>query len=400
MDIRQEDNGGSSEKKTSIWLFFLLLIAVVMLASFAYMKSKGLDLSDIKSSLAEMFGDQAQTASSEETVEFNYDSKQHPVFCTYKEYIIIGTTEGIKAFNSKGEVAWSVTAPVGKAMLKSSEDKLLLADLGGKDVYIFNKDKLEWQQSFEGNIINADVSRSGYVTIVHEMAGYKGMVRVFDAKGQMMLSRYIASNFVVSSMVSPSGGQLVINSIDASGAKANPYLQFFDLKKQLEEPSKEPDAAGIPVQDEILAYVSFLGDDALYAVGDTSLIYYDKEREQKWIRKFHEIYSACVSAEKYAVVASKGGSIDGPADGSGPQVQVFNAKNNIVGTFPVDTSVKSVVAHADLIGVNTGREAFFIDTEGKLKARYTAKADIEKIYFINENTVAIITKTSITVFHI
>jgi hypothetical protein len=382
-------------RKFGIVLFLLLLVVIIAIAFMVYLKSEGIDIKNIK--IKELFQNgifqKSQAPDSEENLEINYEVKEHPAFIVYKDLLVKCETDSFKGINKKGEEVLIRSIGVNNPLIKTNGPELLIADLGGRDIYVMNGWNIKWDEKLSGNIINAEISESGHVTVIHEAKGFKGVVKVFDPRGIEMFSRNIAENFVLTAKVAPSGEQLLINSINTSGININPSLEFFDMMGN-------PFAARTPGENQIFAYASYLDDDSLLTASSSALVYYDKERNEKWRKEFKEIYSVGISLGKYiAAAVSKEGEGNGLEDGLN-EIQIFNRKGQQTAAFQVEGRVENIRTYSDIIAVNTIREVCFINTKGVLVGKYTSKPDIKDVYFFNKLQAAIVTKNSVAIIEI
>jgi hypothetical protein len=379
-------------KKSNIFIMLFLVIIVFAIAFFAYLKSESIDISNIsmKELAVRIAAIRDKKPKADSIVDIPYDIKERPVFDCYDNIIIKSTADGVKGLDKKGEELWFRSYPMGEPVIKTSASGILVFDMGGNEVCVLNGKGIKWDIKTDKSIMNADISQSGHVVVVQEAEGYKAKIRIFDPMGIEIFSRNIAEKFVISSKVSPSGKQLLINSIDASGAAATTSIEFTDMLGN-------PFAARVPKQNCILPSIWYLEDDSVFAVGDSYIVYYDKNREEKWGKEFKRIYSSSVVSGNCLAVAL---SSDETAAGLGKNatdIQVLNKKGQQVSSYKIGDVVINLEAFNDIIVANTGREVYFLDTNGKLYSKYTSKSDIYYVRFLNNSDAAVITKGSVVI---
>jgi hypothetical protein len=377
--------------KTPVIMFFLLAAVILAVALFTYMKTRGVNIIDFDmQEIASVFKGEDEAADDSRVLALEYDSRSHPAFNVYKGHIIKCTADYIKAVNKKGEEVWSKSISMRKPLVKTNASELLVADEGGRQVYVFKGNNIKWEAKTNSDIINAYINESGYVTLVQEAEGYKGMVKVFDPNGVEMLHRSIAENFVVGAYVSPSAENLLINSINTSGITLKSKLE---LSRVMEE---SPFAAVLK-DDVVFASVMHMKDDSFAAAGDKFLIYFDKAANEVWSRDMGRIYSACLSAGKYIAAACEDDGIVSSPSGKGYRVEIINTKGQVAAQYTLRDEVLNLNSFNDLIAVNTGREVHFINTRGKLEGKIASKSDILNVYFISRLEAVIVTRSSVEV---
>ncbi|HOJ10511.1 MAG TPA: DUF5711 family protein [Clostridiales bacterium] len=385
---------GTNEKKSGVFLFILLLIAIMFTAYIAYLKSNNIDISKIglKKLVSAAIQGHEIDADNANIFEIGYEAKDKPSFEVYREWLIKCTLYSVTAIDKKGEEQWSIPILLNKPMLQSQGGRLLVSDIGGRSIYVIEGKNIKWQKAVDGNIINASINETGYVSVVHETEGYKGMVSVYDVDGQEIFHRYINETFVLSSQVMASGQQIIINNIDASGSTAYTCIDFTDLMGN-------PFAALVPEQGAIYPFILALSDDSFALANDVSIIYYNKNREKLWENKYKKIYGCKEISDKSFIAA-----VDDINDTGGRQkfsgVIILNKDGRITARCPIDGQVCNISTFKDIAAVNNKREVYFINSKGTLEGKYSSITDIEKVIFFNKNEAALITKSRIIIINI
>jgi len=383
-------------RKSNIILFLLLVAAIVAVAFTVYLKSQGIDFRNVN--LKELVNKGVSSPTDEayaEKVLFeaDYDSKDRPAFCVYKDMLVKCGSENLTGINKKGEEVFSKSVSMNKPLLRTNGQDLLAANLEGNDIIVLNGEDIKWSQKINGSIINAEISESGHVVVVHEARGHRNIVKVFDPRGIEMFDRLIEKNYVLAAKISPSAEQFVINSIDASGINLNPSLEFFDMMGN-------PFAARLPEPGAVFPSVWYLDNDSLVAASHSLLVYYDKDREEKWRKEFDELYSIKTCLGKYIAAAvrlkdSKSGLGDNLTE-----IGIYNTKGQKMAACNIEGKVESLQTYSDIIAANTVREVYFLNTRGNVVRKYTSKQDIKEVYFFNKLEAAIVTKSSVTAIKI
>jgi len=377
--------------KTPVIMFFLLAAVILAVALLTYMKIQGVDITNFDmQEIVSAFISEDETEEGSRVIELEYDSRSHSSFNVYKGQIIKCTADYIKAVNKKGEEVWSKSLSMRKPMLKTNGSELLVADEGGRQVYVFKGSSIKWEAKTDSDIINAYINENGYVAIVQEAEGYRGMVKVFDPNGVEMLQRSIAENYVVGAYVSPSAENLLINSINTSGIA-------LTSKLELSKVTEESPFAAILKDDMVFVSVLYFKDDSFAAAGDEYLIYFDKAANEEWSRDMGRIYSTSLAAGKYIAAACEDDGTASSLSGKGFRVEIINNKGQVTARYALRDEVLNLSSFNDLIAVNTGREVHFINTRGKLESKVSSKSDILNVYFISRLEAVIVTRSSVEI---
>ena len=391
----------NTEEKMSFWkkhkilktiIFILLFIAILLLAYAAYLKSGGLDANTfeiISGKILKVFSRNAIDDEERKIYEISFESKEKPEFTTYDNIIIKCTLYGITSFDKKGNELWSVTVKLDKPLVKTKGCNVLVYDFGGRQMFILNSKGVEWEKSFDGDIINADINKQGFVTVLHELEDYKGIVKVFSPDGQEIFRRIIANTFIFSGEVFPSGNTVVIHGIDISGIGATSHIEFTDLTGQ-------PYAALRPQEDVIFPFLFVFDDDSFIVANDKTVIYFNKNRNKIWSNDYNKVCGAGILNDKFLVAA-----VNSKEESDSCVIEIIDRQGNTVGEFrPGDSMVSNIAAYKDIAAVNTGREVYFIDSKGNLISIYNTISDIKEVHFLNRNEAVLITLNSIYIIKI
>lgn len=392
MNLPEEDTKVKhSSNKASVLMFLALFVVVIVLALFVYLKSQNIDLSEI--SLKELITNPAAVNTldmGENSFELKYDAREHPVYTLYGEYIIQCSKDSVKGLNKNGEEQWSIPVSVANPLVKISGNSMLVADIGGKGIYVINGKAVKWSKKLDNSIINADISDNGYVSVVHEAKGYKGAVTVFNLQGGEYFTRYIGENFTLMARVSPSGKSVVIDSVDASGVTTGTVLEFTDtFGKPLAKVTK---------QDMLIPVLWYLEDDSVVTGSNNAITCFDRNGRQKWEQQFSKVFSANVVLDKY--IAAAVGENDKKGSEGKINVELVDSNGKFTPIYGLNDEVRDIQAYSNIIAVNTGNDVYFINTRGKLIRKYSSKTDIVKVCFFNKQEAAVVTKGTVTVIKI
>jgi len=112
---------------------------------------------------------------------------------------------------------------------KSAGEYLLVAGLESKDIYVFAGKEKKWEKKLDYSIINANINSAGYVTVLHKAERDKSAVSVYNKQGVFLFTKILGETYAISSEVSPSGREVLINCVDISGVSINTGLHLYTI---------------------------------------------------------------------------------------------------------------------------------------------------------------------------
>lgn len=389
-------NPGPANRLISLAAFLMLVMLMLLISYLVYLKSNNIDIKTV--SINEMLKGNIflkNEEKEEEAVQIQYNPKDHPVFSVYKGYIVKCISDSIKFLDKDGQEVWSKTLPVANPIIKTNGVELLVTGSGSKDVYLIKDKEIKWSNKLDNNVINADISESGHVVVVHETKGYKGAVTVFNLQGGPFFTRNIAEGFVVSAKVSPKAKLVLINTLETGGVKANSGITMTDMLGN-------PTVDKILVEDTVFPVTWFLDDEAAVAVSDSRVVCWSKDGKLKWEKQFdgEDILSSVVAGGKNMIIAASSEGKNGLIGTASTKIFEITHEGKQTEIYSVEDVVKNIEARDDIIAVNTGREVHFISLKGKLLGKYSSKIDINEVKFFSKKEAVVITKSSVEVINI
>ena len=108
---------------------------------------------------------------------------------------------------------------------------------GQKFYLICGKEKL-FESSVEGEILQINVSRSGYVSIIISNASYKSIVEIFNKSGKEVFRTNLVTSRVVDVSISQDGKYLAIAELDLSGIIIQSSIQIISMEMAQTKPAE------------------------------------------------------------------------------------------------------------------------------------------------------------------
>lgn len=386
--------GNKKGGNLNVVLFVLLVISVIIISFLLYLKSQGTDISKISfKDIPGFFSPGNKNSEKRKTWEIKYDYSEHHVYAAYDGLIIECSKDSIRGLNKDDREQWVEQISVNNPLLKTAGAYLLVGDIGGKEIYLFNGKSIKWNKRMEGNIINIDINDEGYISVLNETSGYRGMYTVFNRNGNNEFSRTVTDYFPFLAKVSPSGKYYMIDSVSSSGIKAETGLMFGRLD------SMEYKTIN-PQKDQLFSFAWYLSSSLLCTVSHSAVMCMDEVGNTVWENRFDEnqVYCADVIDGKYLVMVlrddAKSGNI---VKGDNTLVRVYDKNGKVHGETVIEGKVKNIRAYGGMVAVNAGREIYVINSKGKLLDKCTSKTDVSELFFVDGKNLALVTKSKIII---
>lgn len=194
-----------------------------------------------------------------------------------KGMLIIGG-DTIRAIDSRGRENWNIVSPINSPMVITKNKYVMLADLDGTTVSVYEKDKLISQIKTEREILTAKVNKNGYVAVATGEMGYKGAVRVYDRKGTEIYKWLSGSGY--------------IGDIDISSQNKLAVAQLMTDKEQIYtriltfETDSEKEPGNIAQINGIVMKLKYKSNGGIVAVCDSGVYGFKKNGTQDYFIDF------------------------------------------------------------------------------------------------------------------
>lgn len=377
--------------KLNYIIFILSVILIIGIAVFAYVKNQNINTKNSNHSDVDNKGTKISSV-----YENEYDVNEDPVFCVSDGYIVKATKNGLKWIDKGGKEVNSLMLPLESPIMKSVDSNILVVNKNGRDVYVIEKQKIKWQKTLnnetlmENSIINADINKNGYVTVIQKAKRHKGAVTLFDRDGNEIFTKGKGDSYVLSSFVSNDQKQIMINTYDTSGISIDSLIEFINIDNI--ESNKGNPYAIITEGDSLFSFVRFLKNNEVITAGEKFIRCYDNNRKMRWQVTPKKVYSVDCSYEKFAVAAVKGQPKDSKIRKVVTDINTYNTDGTLRSTYSINNGVINIKAFDSVIAVNTGRQVIFTDIGGGLIGKYSSKMDVIQVHFLDRKTAVVITK--------
>lgn len=388
----------SAHKNTGLLRFFVFMtmtLGILAIAFFSYFANQEIDIS--KMSFKEFvhalqYGNQ-DARNTQLLNEMYFDAGSNPAYAVYREYIVEASKYSIRFVDKKLKEHSFEAFAMNQPMVKTDGIYLVVADMGGKDLVVFNGSQRLWHKTLENTIMSVDINRNGYVLVVHAENRYKSAVTLFDIKGEQIFTLGKAENYIAMAKISPTGESLVFNAMNASNIKINSILEFADIQGRFAENS-------IQLENTIITHLGYLHNGVIAALGDTGLKFYAPNKKEKATQKIEgNLFGGCIVDGRYVAVAASEEENQGVYNQSKSRVNIYE-EGDLEGTFQLQEHIRNLSAARETIALNTGRSVYFIDVEGKYLGRFDGKQEITNVVFFDDQHALLVGKSLIQIIKI
>lgn len=317
--------GISARVKVLIVILVILIAAIVIVSVRRYINTREYQGYNVVSS-----------------VETNGDNIAD--YIMFSDNVLKVTKDGVAYIDATGNTVWDCSYAMKMPQAVVNGDYAAVADMNGRDVYVFNKSGKVSNQTLNYDITNIDIASQGvYVVILSgENENY---INAYDKDSKEIYEMKTSienSGYPLDIAVSDDGQKLFTSYVKVDGTTVPDYLAAYNFGSVGQNENADRLMGGFTFDDTIFPYVDFIDNDTIACFGDDRIVIYSMNEKP---------------SEKAEI------SLDG---------------REMLGVFANSHYVGYISANAD---TSAGRYHIYIyDTNGKLTAEADYNNTFSKIY--------------------
>lgn len=277
LDTTQEGRqAGRTEKRPNRLLrllAFLLTVALVLGAVVLIVNYDKLNFDYIKRwfsyrSLSRTDSGQAES--------FPFDGDSSSTFASLNGDLLVCSTTGVRLYSASGQVYVDRTVVMEHPVAVAAGDTALAYDAGGRTLLVCrDREEAFSLELGEGEqILSADVNQNGWMVIVTQLSGYKGVVTVYDSQFQAKMQVSLSSRFVMDAALSPDNQTVALLTMGLTDGTFTSQAEFYPISGSTSEDAAPQTST--QVGSEVILEMTW-DADGLWALGENSVYHLDSK---------------------------------------------------------------------------------------------------------------------------
>ncbi len=377
-------------KKRDIKSLVILLLAIFLIIAVSlYISSAEVrDWFDIYIFKKEIMEDESNS------IDLNSSDKNY--IYAYGKYLVILKDNILKTYVSSGDKSQEMEVMITTPIFDSEGKYLCIGENGGSKVYLISGNEIIWEKDVEGEISRIDVNKNGYVCVIVKSKNYQNIVYAIDQDGKELLQKYLSYTTAVKGKISNNNESLAIAEINSSSTIIKTKVEEISIEKT----KKNPDEAILHTYEGegnfTIMDIEYQDKNQLICMYDNHISILRDGKEENIMDLSQNSIAADIRLKDCIVRAEEETS---QLFSSDTKVLIKNINNKNENTYVANNALKKLYTKGNIIALNMGNEAVFINTNGRLIKKYISKQEIQEIV-IGESIVGIIYKNKIEVFSI
>lgn len=364
----------------------------------------GIVLKEYNIELMEVFGESNQSLV-EVAEQISYNNKSKYIFGKIEKDLLVGNKDGLKRLRSDGREVWNLPYSLSNPILSVEGEYAVVADVGGKDIQVFNNRGLVYNNVTNYPILGITSNENGNVVVIEESKDAQ-IVTVFNAKGEAKFKVNIVperDGYPIDIAINEDGDKLAISYLDASDIEISSKMVFYQIGTI--DITKIDQIVGSIHNEGVIGKVFAIGDvfvgiatDKVIGVNFASNI-----EEQFSIDLTNKVIGVAHNNKRGQFALAFGDPLPGNKENNEKQVLVYDYIGNNIQTYQSEYIMSYLHMTPKTLIIGGGHEFVALEKSGNVKWRYTATIDIrqveelsdDQIFLIGENYYQLYKKTKL-----
>lgn len=287
-------------------------------------------------------------------------------------------------YNKNGTKETSLDIKLVNPIVHTSGDYLVMAERNGQKLYLISNKNIIWEKDIEGNISTVYVNKNGYVAVSITGTTYKTIVSLFSQNGSELFKRFLSNTSVMDLAISSDNKYLAIAEADSSGAVIKSSIEVIDINNALKQTAEAIVFSSIS-SNSLIINIDYIKSNILSCIYDDHIEFINNNVSTK-LTDFNESNIAFADLnDRIIQIEKKSDSMFS----STFEVQIINPETSERNYYNLDKEPKSVKTFGNIIAINFGTEALFINNNSWLIKHYTAYHEIQDISISNDLAIII-----------
>lgn len=160
---------------------------------------------------------------------FSYSGTVNDVFADLDGDLLVCTGNTISLYSGSGTQYISQQVSMSAPAVDVNGDSAVVYDAGGTELYIFRRRALAFSLECDGSLLSAHLNSSGYLTVVSQESGYRGVVTVYDRDGKTRAALRLSSAYIMEAVLADNCTTLSVVTIGQESGSFVSILSVYDL---------------------------------------------------------------------------------------------------------------------------------------------------------------------------
>lgn len=368
--------------KKKIFILILMILFVILISVLNILYTKNLSV--------RVFFDKYvfRKNITENTLPYIVSENGH--FYSFNDCIVCLEKNILSFYNRSANKTTSLDLEISTPIFESNGKFLCVAEKNGNKLCLISNKNILWQKDVKGQITNVSVNKNGYIAISISDTTYKTICKVYSEDGSELFTTYLSKSYVVDSAISNDNKFLALAETNFSGISIQSNIKIISIDKALSNNADSVYYNYVAPIGDLIINIDYcnnnlvcLYDNHIDLIKDTTVSEFINFENSKIL--FADINNKIIQVEKQStgILSSQF------------KLKILDVPNtDRIKTYVLEKEPKSVEVFGNMVAINCGTEAFFINNLGWLVKHYKSSQEIQSVV-LSDNLAGIVFKDKI-----
>ena len=322
------------------------------------------------------------------------DSNKNISTYAYNKYISVLEENKLKLYNKMGREETALDIEISTPIFEANGEYLGIAEKNVQKLYLVNNKNIVWQKDIEGKISQINVNKNGYVSVIISGTSYKAVIKVFDLNGNELFTYYLSTTNVIDTDISNDNKYFAIAEANFSGIVPQSTIKVISIEEAKNNSADAIKYTHLANANDLIINIKYQNKNELVCMYNEHIdILKEGESTELINLKNEEVLFADVNLQSKIIKITKKttGLFSAEAE-----MQIINSNTKDTNIYAIENVPKSILVQDNMIAINLGTKALFINSNGWLVKKYQSSQEIQKILLCND-VAGIVSKNKIEI---
>ena len=322
------------------------------------------------------------------------DSNKNISTFAYNKYISVLEENKLKIYNKTGREEIALDVEISTPIFEANGEYLGIAEKNGQKLYLVNNKNIVWQKDVEGKISQINVNKNGYMSIVISGTSHKAVIKVFDQNGNELFTYYLSTTSVIDTDISGDNKFLAMAEVNFSGIVPQSGIKIISIEEAKSNSSEAIKYTYLANANDLIINIKYQNKNELVCMYDEHIDVFKEGKNTELINLKDDdaLFSDVNLSSKIVKVTKKSTGLFSAES----ELQIINSNTKDFNFYAIESVPKTVLVQDNMIAVNLGTKALFINSNGWLVKKYQSSQEIQKILLCND-VAGIVSKNKIEI---
>lgn len=321
-------------------------------------------------------------------VSISFDSKEFNRFSLISKNLLIVSPDEISTYLLSGKTALNTPVILRNPAVSVAGNRFIAYDLGGLNFYIGNSKKLLFSGETESKLVNANINKAGYFSIITDDADSKSLVTIYDPSFEPIYKFHSAEKYVFDAAVSPSGKSAAVVTYGANEGQ-------FESTLSLCRTNEEGFYATVSLGDSMPLRVSYHSEKRIFLVCNDRTILFANDGSMISELSYNSLPPKAFSGSFGNHVAV---ALDNYANGGNTRLYLFKSNGDVSEGLDFDDDIYSISSAGDFTAIQFSDKCAVYKNDLTLHSEFSISADISRCLVNSDGSVLCVADNFATLY--